>query len=176
LITMSDHSRSVPAAARRAAARLVGTLAVAAMLPLSACHDAGTTRITVQYVAKPGTSVAVFEASLQAAQTTRAFTADATADPAPILEMETPGSGFVVVTAALADSLGTIGGGTTAIELRRNATIAVLVQIDSVNPSTGCAECLGAKGFVLPASYQRVARDSIWMVWTATAGGASITR
>jgi hypothetical protein len=148
-------------------------LAAAAVV---ACSDASDTRVTVEYVPQSDVSIVEFDASLRAGQSAMAFAADASAIPARVLEMETPGSGFVVVTAALVDTLGVVGGGATAIELRRNATIAVKVRIDSINPMTQCAECLGAKAFALVPQYQRVAADSIWMVWTATSGGSSITQ
>jgi hypothetical protein len=150
-------------------------LALAAAVVIG-CHDASDTHVTVQYVPSAGTGVQGFLASLEAGQTTKAFGVDADSLPAPVLELKTPASGFVVVTTLLVDSLGAIGGGATAIELRRDASFSVLVQIDSVNPSTGCNECLGAKGFVLPVSHQRVPADSIWIVWTATSGGTAITK
>ena len=152
--------------------------AVLAATATVACHDAGDTRVSVEYAQRAGVGVQGFLASLEAGQVSKAFAADANATPAPSLEMKTPGSGFVIVTVALIDSVSAIGGGATAIELRPDAHILVKVQIDSVNPSTGCAECLGAKSFVLPAAHQRpgVAKDSIWMVWTATRGGNAITK
>jgi len=155
--------------------RLVPALAIAGTL---ACRDASDTHVRVQYVQRPNVGVAGFLASLEAGQVAKAFAADADATPAPVLEMTTPGSGFVVVTVALVDAVGTIGGGATAIELRSNADFSVKVQIDSANPSTGCAECLGAKSIVLPAAHKRpgVVKDSIWMVWTATSGGNAITK
>jgi hypothetical protein len=156
-------------------ARLLLPVALAAVV-LAACHDASDTRVTVQYVPTAGTGVEGFVATLQAAQTADTFAVLADSTPAPVFEMKTPASGFVVVTTALVDSLGPIGGGATAIELRRNATLAVKVLIDSVNPAVGCAECLGSKPLTLSAAHQRVAADSIWMVWTATSGGTSITK
>lgn len=141
-----------------------------------ACHDSDDTHVTVQYVQRAGSGVQGFLTSMQAGQLSKAFGADADLTPAPIFEVTTPGSGFVVVTFALIDTLGTIGSGATAIELRPNATFAVKVQIDSVNPKTACEECLGSKAFVLPALYQRSVADSIWMVWAAASDGKSITK
>jgi hypothetical protein len=164
---------SVAASFVRRAARLGMALAA---VTSAGCHDSGDTRVTVQYVPRVDAGVVQFQAALQAGQVTKAFAADATADPAPVLEMETPASGFVVVGMALLDAQGPIGGGTTAIELRRDADFSVLVEIDSVNPSTGCTTCLGSKAFALSAVHQRVLKDSIWMVWSATSGGSAITK
>jgi hypothetical protein len=155
----------------RAGGLLAATIAVA-------CHDASKTRVAVQYVPTPGTGVQVFAASLEAGQVTKAGATDASgvADP---LELETPGSGFVVVTVALLDSLGTIGGGATAIELRPDAVFSVVVHIDSISPIANCSECLGAKSFVLPSGHQRpgATKDSIWLFWTATTtSGDAITK
>src|SRR6185312_5781432 len=155
-------------------ARSLLTVALAALTV--ACHDTSDTRVTVQYVPTDGTGVRGFLASLQAGQTTKVLAVSADSFPAPVLELGTPASGFVVVTTALVDAAGTIGGGATAIELRRDASFSVLVRIDSVNPKTGCNECLGAKSFALAATHQRVPSDSIWMVWTATSGGTAITK
>lgn len=141
-----------------------------------ACHDANDTRVTLQYVPQAGTGVAGFLALLQAGQTADTFAINADSIPQPVFEMNTPGSGFVVVSIALVDSLGAIGRGATAIELKRNATLAVTVQIDSLNPANLCAECLGSKPFALTALHQRTLADSIWIVWTATPSGTSITK
>jgi hypothetical protein len=161
----------------RAFTRRAWTLAIMPLLlALAGCGDGGDTRVTVEYVPQSGVSIVEFDASLRAGQSVTAFAADAAAVPAPVLTMETPASGFVIVTAALVDVAGTVGGGVTAIPLRRDATISVKVRVDSLNPLAQCAECLGAKAFVLPVQFQRVATDSIWMVWSASPGGASITR
>jgi len=164
---------SAAASSPRRAAPLGKALAAVTSV---ACHDSSRTRVTVQYVPRVDAGVLHFQAAIQAGQIAKAFTADATADPAPVLALETPASGFVVVGAALFDAQGAIGGGTTAIELRRDAEFTVLVQIDSVNPSANCATCLGSKSFALSAAHQRVAKDSIWMVWSATSGGTAITK
>jgi hypothetical protein len=154
---------------------LAATLALSAVAA-TACHDSTDAHVSVQYVQTVGTGIQGFVASLQAGQTAKVFGVDADSLPAPALEMTTPASGFVVVSAALLDTLGTIGAGSTAIELRPNATFSVKVQIDSVSPLKACTDCLGAKSFLLPASHQRVAADSMWMVWSATSGGNAITK
>lgn len=143
-----------------------------------ACHDGGETRVSVQYAPRAGTDVQEFQAALQAGQVVKAFATDATATPGDVLELETPASGFVVVAVALLNAAGTVAGGATAIELRPDASFSVVVEIDSLNPSTDCAECLGAKSFALPTALQRagVPKDSLWMVWTATSGGQAITK
>ncbi|HEY4306703.1 MAG TPA: hypothetical protein VGM82_19695 [Gemmatimonadaceae bacterium] len=162
-------SRTLSRTLSRAA---VAVVAIAAM----ACHDSEDAHVNIQYVSRTGTGVQGFLASLQAGQSTKIFGVGADSTPAPLLELTTPASGYVVVTAVLVDSAGTIGGGATAIALRSGATFAVKVQIDSVDPAKGCTECLGSKPFVLSAAHQRVLADSIWMVWTATEGGKSITK
>src|SRR3954470_15932606 len=170
---MTDRRRQlVRVAARHALRAAVAVAAVAIM----ACHDSSDTRVTVQYAPRTGTGVVGFLASLQAGQTIETFVAPADSTPVPVFEMKTPASGFVVVTAVLVDSLGTIGGGSTAIALRRDAPIGVTVQIDSLNPANLCAECLGSKPFALSPRRQRGVADSIWMVWTATSAGSSITK
>lgn len=151
-------------------------LSFAGAMLTAACRDDGRTLVTVQYVPLPTRPVPAFGASVLAGQATKSFAIDATALPSPVLEMETPASGFAVVTVALADAVGVIGGGSGAVALRPNATIAVRVEIDSINPLAACSDCLGAKPFVLAAQFQRTAADSIWMVWSAMSGGASITR
>jgi hypothetical protein len=142
----------------------------------TACHDDSQSRLTVQYVPVGTRPVQAFAAAVLAGQVTKSFVVSATELPSPVLEMETPAEGFAVVQIALGDTPGAIGGGSGAITLRPNSTIAVLVTIDSVNPRTTCGDCLGAKSFVLAAQYQRTLADSIWMVWSATSGAGSITK
>src|SRR4051812_19602949 len=125
---MTERRRHLLRVAARHASRAAVALTVAASV---ACHDSSDTRVTVQYAPRAGTGVVGFLASLQAGQTIETFVTPADSAPVPVFEMKTPASGFVVVTAVLVDSLGTIGGGSTAIELRRDATMSVTVQIDS---------------------------------------------
>lgn len=171
---MIDRRAWAPGPIPRRVCRALLALSTIAAL---ACHDANDTRATVQYAARAGTGVTGFVASLQAGQSADTFAVNADAIPAPVFEMNTPGSGFVVVTVALVDALGAVGGGATAIELRKNATMAITVQIDSLDPANLCAECLGSKPFALSAAHQRGPGDSIWVVWTATpSAGSSITK
>ena len=170
---VDQHRRKFVSVPRSAWRALLAVVAVAFV----ACHDSSDTRVTIQYVARAGTNIDGFLALLQAGQTADTIAVSADSTPAPVFEMNTPGSGFVVVSVALVDSLGTLGGGATAIELKRNATLAVTVQIDSLNPANLCAECLGSKPFALSPNHQRTPGDSIWIVWTATPStGTSITK
>ena len=151
-------------------------VAIGAVSLSAACHDDNGSRVTVQYVPVATRPVQAFGVAVLAGQVTKSFVVSATEVPSPVLEMETPAEGFAVVTIALGDAPGAIGGGTGAITLRPNSTIAVRVTIDSVNPRTACSDCLGAKPFVLATQYQRTPADSIWMVWSATSGAGSITK
>ncbi len=90
------------------------------------------------------------------------------------IPLATPTTGTLTLTADLRVGASPVSSGAVSLPLGADRSIGVSISVDSVNPTRTCLGCAGSRSFPVAAAFQRVASDSMWIVWSTNSLSNSV--